>query len=222
MGLSPGFTGASRYYYENGPMSGAFDLHVSPEEYLAFEEAAQEKHEYWGGRIHAMAGAAPDHVLVATNITVELGGQMKGRPCRVYTADLRTHVASADLYAYPDVAALCGRPLFGGPRRNVLLNPQVLVEVLSESTAAFDRGWKWEQYQKLESLTDYLLVAQDRRWVEHYTRTPDGAWAYRSYSQPEDVVEFASLGCHLALADVYDKVELSEPAPLPFPTPGAD
>jgi Uma2 family endonuclease len=190
-------------------MAAAFDTLISEEEYLEQEERAETKSEYWRGRVYAMAGVSELHALIVWNVAGEFRQQMRGRSCRAYSSDLKVRIESTGLYTYPDVAALCGRAEFAKARGDVLLNPQVLVEVLSPSTEATDRGWKWAHYQLLPSLTDYLMVAQDGLRVEHYRRTEAGdAWLYREYRDLNDVVELSSVGCRLSLAEIYDKVDL--------------
>ncbi len=158
-----------------------------------------------------MAGAAPDHVLIASNITVGLGLQFRGRPCRVFNADLSVAAAPGDIYTYPDVVALCGPPRYETTHSPAsLLNPQLIVEVLSPSTEAYDRGDKFLYYQRLDSLTDYVLVAADRMRVEHYVQQ-EGAWVPTGYSRSHDRLVFASLEAELTLAEIYDKVDLPAP-----------
>ncbi len=179
---------------------------VTEEEYLARERCAETKSEFVNGEIFAMSGAREPHNLVAMNVGASLHSQFRGRPCRVYGSDMRVRVSATGLNTYPDVSALCGPPRFHDAIRDTLLNPQVLVEVLSESTEAWDRGGKWEHYQRLESLTDYLLIAQDRVRVEHFTRGPDGAWTCREYTRMEEVIELQSVGARLEVEAMYDKV----------------
>src|SRR5947209_59661 len=148
----------------------------TPQEYLAREREAKYKSEYLYGDIVAMAGASEQHNLITTNIVRELSLQFKGRPCRAYASDMRVKVSDSGLYTYPDVAAVCGEARFEDVKRDTLLNPTVIVEVLSESTEAYDRGDKFALYRGLETLTDYLLVAQDTVRVEHFVRQPEGRW----------------------------------------------
>ncbi len=179
---------------------------LTPEEYLARERAAETKSEYIDGVLVAMGGASPRHVLITTNITGELYGQLKGRPCRVFSQDLRVRVEEAGMYAYPDVAAVCGEPTFDAGALDVLTNPTLIVEVLSESTEAYDRGLKFARYRQRASLQEYLLVAQDRVSVERYSRQGE-FWVLTEATHLEDAIELPSIGCTLALRDVYDKVE---------------
>jgi Uma2 family endonuclease len=154
-----------------------------------------------------MSGGSREHNLIATNIVGELRNQFKGRPCCVYSGDLKVRMEAADASAYPDVMAICGEHQYLDGRRDVVTNPVVIVEVLSESTEAYDRGQKFAHYRTLPSLMVYLLVAQDQVRAELYTRTEDGAWLLRSFDQLTDQVPLTAIDAQLVLAEVYDKVE---------------
>jgi Uma2 family endonuclease len=179
---------------------------ITPEQYLAQERLAEIKSEYLSGEVFAMSGASERHNLVAGNAFAALHGQRRGRPCRVYASDMRVKVAATGLYTYPDVSVVCGKVEFEDEQRDTLLNPQVIIEVLSKSTAAYDRGEKFEQYRKIPSLAEYLLIAQERPLIEHYTRQPDGRWLLSEANDLQDAIELSSIGCRLALADVYEDV----------------
>ncbi len=180
--------------------------YLTPEEYLALERRAKIKSEYWQGELYAMAGASTNHTIIGANALAELVMQLKGRPCTAHTSDMRVKVARADLYTYPDVTIVCGKAKFEDRHEDTLLNPTVIIEVLSPSTEAYDRGAKFELYRMLESLSDYLLVSQERPTIEHYTRQPDDQWLLATYKGLDAVAAIPSIGCELRLADVYDKV----------------
>jgi Uma2 family endonuclease len=184
--------------------------YLTPEEYLAVERRNEYKSEYIDGEMVAMTGASRRHNIIAVNITASLDGQLTGRPCEIYANDMRVRIASKREYAYtyPDVVVVCGEPQFEDDHLDTFLNPTVLVEVLSESTERYDRGKKFSFYRTIESLAEYVLVAQDEYKVEQYVRQPDGRWLLADHSSPEDVVEIASVQCALALRDVYKKVVL--------------
>jgi len=182
--------------------------YISPEEYLAIERKAEQKSEYLHGQMVAMGGASERHNLIVTNISRELSLQMKGRPCKVYTNDMRVKVSATGLYTYPDVVALCGETRFDDQLRDTLVNPALLVEVLSESTEAYDRGEKSENYRRLESLVEYLFVAQDRVHIEHYVRQDDNTWLLSDARAPGEAVKLSSIECSLLLSEVYDKVDI--------------
>jgi len=186
--------------------------HLTPEQYLAIERTAESKSEYYQGEMFAMSGAREAHNLIAFNLAAELGPQIRKRPCKAYMSDMRVHIPATGLYTYPDASALCGEPQFLDNTRDTLLNPQVIAEVLSPSTEAYDRGRKFEHYRSIDALREYLLVSSDRISVELFTRQADGAWILRSSAKPEDIVEIASLGVRIALADLYDKVDFTQPA----------
>lgn len=188
---------------------------LTPQEYLAFERQANTKNEYYGGEVFALAGASKNHSAIVPNIAYLLVGQLKGRPCTVYSSDMRVKVSATGLYTYPDVAVVCGQPRFDDEQEDTLLNPTVIVAVLSKSTEAYDRGDKFAHYRALESLTDYLLVAQDFPNIEHYTREADGSWRFSESRGLDQVTVIDSIHCHLGLSDVYDKVLLTGPTRAP-------
>lgn len=181
----------------------------TPEEYLALERSAESKHEYFNGEIFAMSGASKWHVLIVTNLVVELGSQLKGGPCQVYSTDLRVRVAPTGLYTYPDVIVLCDEPRFSDEQEDTLLNPALIIEVLSESTKDYDRGGKFEQYRTIDSFVEYLLIAQDRSHVEHHTRQLDASWILQETNNLEDTIHLKSVRCSLRMADIYFRIDLS-------------
>ena len=186
-------------------------------EYLAFERASETRHEFFRGEVFAMNGGAPEHSVIGLNIGGELRGRLKHRPCQIYNGDTRIRVDISGLYTYPDVSALCGKPKFDDERGDTLLNPSLLVEVLSPSTEAYDRGKKFEHYRRIPSLTEYLLVSQDQCLVERYSRMDDGDWRLTVFNRSEDVVVLESLDCELPLTEIYLKIEFpaQEPADSP-------
>jgi Uma2 family endonuclease len=192
-------------------MSVQPETRYTVEEYLAMELASREKHEYFEGEVFATTGASFSHTVVAGNVSGELRLQLKGKPCRVAFSDLRVRTGTSGLFTYPDVVVVCGQPKLDQPG-DTLTNPAVIIEVLSESTEAYDRGRKFELYQAIESLTDYLLVAQDTPRIEHYRRQAGRQWLYTLASGIDASVAIASIGCELKLAEVYEKVDgLREP-----------
>lgn len=189
-------------------MSSQPKTYLTPEEYLAIERKANYKSEYLNGEMFAMAGASERHVLIVTNVVAELRGQLRRRPCTVYSTDLRVRVSPTGLYTYPDVVVVCGQPQFADDQRDILLNPTLIVEVLSESTEGYDRGEKFEHYRTLASFSEYVLIAQDRYHVEHFVRQPDNQWLLSETNRSEDTIHLSSIDCDLTLAEVYDKVEI--------------
>ena len=181
--------------------------YFTPEEYLELEVKAPYKSQYVAGEIYAMAGVEPWHIQIVDNITFALKTQFGDRPCQSYATDMRVRAKAGELYTYPDVSALCGKPKYDFSKRpSTLLNPQVIFEVLSPSTEAFDRGDKFARYRKLESLTDYVLVASEFMRVEHFVRRDDATWTLTEYSQSDDKVLLRPLDCALSLADLYRRV----------------
>ncbi len=186
---------------------------IEPDEYLAIDSQAEYKSEYFRGEIFAMSGATLRHAQVVTNLVSDIHGQLRKSSCRVYSSDVRVKVAPTGLYTYPDVVIVCGKAEMEKKQQNTLLNPVVILEVLSPSTEAYDRGEKFEHYRALESLTDYLLVAQNKAKIEHFHRQDDGQWALSESRGIDDTIDIASIECKLALSDVYDKVEFDEEKP---------
>lgn len=183
---------------------------LTPEEYLAIERAAETKSEYLDGQMFAMAGASRDHVLITGNLGSLLRDQLRPRGCRTYTSDLRVAVGATGLYTYPDVVVVCGEERFEDAEVDTLLNPTLLVEVLSPSTESYDRGRKFDHYRALESLREYVLVSQSEAKVERYTRQEDGTWNYAVAEGLGSVLQLPGAGCELRLADVYDQTAVAE------------
>jgi Uma2 family endonuclease len=178
---------------------------MSPEEYLAFERASEQRHEYADGEIFAMAGGTREHSLTATNIVGELRAALRGRRCEVHGSDLRIKVPSTGRYVYSDGVVVCGRAVFEDETRDTLLNPLVIVEVLSDSSEAYDRGDKFLQYQSIPSIKDYVLASQKEARIEHFRRLPDGTWLLRILRPGERLV-LESTGCEIAVDDAYLRV----------------
>ncbi|MAS36854.1 MAG: hypothetical protein CL610_22810 [Anaerolineaceae bacterium] len=186
--------------------------HMTEVEYLAFERASEIKHEFLDGQVYAMTGASRAHNLISLYTAANLINQLKGRPCEVYPSDMRLKVQASGLYTYPDVTVVCGEPQFADGEFDTLLNPTLLIEVLSPSTESYDRGKKFQQYRQLESLQEYILIAQDSPRIEHFLRQPDSdTWVLQDAAGLDTSLQLASIGCTLALADVYEKVTFEEP-----------
>jgi Uma2 family endonuclease len=181
---------------------------VSREEYLEFERKAASKHEYLKGEVFAMTGASLRHNLISVNILAALKQQLKQTDCKVVGSDMRVAAPGATLYTYPDVVAFCGEPKLEDEQFDTLLNPCLIVEVLSRSTAAYDREIKFGYYRTIESLAEYVLVAQDRYYVAQYAKQPDGRWLLTDYRSPEDALRLESVNCPLSLREIYDQVSL--------------
>ena len=180
---------------------------LTEEEYLALERQAEFRSEYVAGEMFAMAGASRRHNRIVTNLVAALDGQLRARPCNVYSNDMRVKMQSTGLYTYPDVVATCGEEMFADRENDVLLNPLVVIEVLSDSTEAYDRGKKFENYQSVESLKEYLLVAQNSHRVEQFVRQSGKNWIYSESHEPGEIIRIQSIKCELQLEDIYLKVE---------------
>ncbi len=183
-------------------------VEITPEEYLAAERQADFKSEYFAGEVFAMAGASYAHNLIVANVIAELRQQLKGKDCTAVPSDLRLWIESAKHYLYPDVTVVCGEPEFTDEHVDTLVNPRLVVEVLSKSTRDFDRGEKFTMYRTLPSFAEYVLIAQDRHHVEHFARQADGRWLLTDIDQVADTVSLTSIEGQLALAEIYDKVPL--------------
>ncbi len=186
--------------------SAAAQSYLTPEAYLILEREATTKSEYLNGQIYAMAGASRAHNLIAGNIFGELRSQLRMRACETYINDMRVKVRPTERYTYPDVVVVCDEPHFEDAELDTLLNPTVLVEVLSPSTESYDRGEKFVHYRQVASLQEYVLVAQDSIRVEHYLRQGT-QWLLTEFSEQDDVLNFVSIGCALSLREIYAKVE---------------
>ena len=187
-------------------MSQRIVPYISPQEYLRRERLAEYKSEYLNGEIFAMTGASRQHNRITINISSSLNLQLKGRPCETYAVDMRVKVRASGLYTYPDVAVACGEPQFEDSEFDTLLNPTLLVEVLSPSTERYDRIAKTSYYRTIDSLAEHLLVAQDEIRLEQYVKSPNGQWLLAEYRDLDGVVELTSIGCELKLSDVYDRI----------------
>ncbi|AUB81059.1 Uma2 family endonuclease [Candidatus Thiodictyon syntrophicum] len=177
-------------------------------DWLAAERASdQGRTEFLDGEVFAMAGASEAHNLIAGNVYGELRTAFKGRPCYVYTSDMKVRIESANLGTYPDVMAVCGERRFWDDRRDVITNPTLIVEVLSDSTESYDRGDKFAYYRSLPSLSAYLLLSQHRVGAELFLRQGGGDWLLRTYSDLRDGIPLTALDALLPLSEVYDKVE---------------
>jgi Uma2 family endonuclease len=188
-------------------------------QYLQMERSSPERHYYLDGEIRAMVGESLAHGDISVNLVATLGNQVRGTPCRVRTKAtkvcsgpiLSAGETTRGLFWYPDVVVICGEPEYCDNLRDVVLNPKVIVEVLSESTEAFDRGEKFRCFQIWNpTLTDYLLVSQDRPQIEHFTRQGDGSWSYRLTTGLDARVVIPSISCTLNLAEVYDRITFAE------------
>jgi Uma2 family endonuclease len=194
--------------YEGFRMASQVKPFASAAEYLALERASEEKHEFFDGEIVAMTGASENHNLIVSNLVRELGVQLKNRGGKVYPSDMRVSIPAENRYVYPDVTVVTTESHFEDDRRDTLLNPQVVIEVLSDSTEAYDRGDKFSSYRTLPSVLDYVLVLQDRAQVEHFVRHQGEDWLLKTHRGLDAMFDLPAIGCRLALRDIYLNVPL--------------
>jgi Uma2 family endonuclease len=180
---------------------------LSPADYLVIERAAETKSEFFDGEMFAMAGTTKNHARIVMNIGGELRSRLKGRKCEPFATDLRVKVETNGLYTYPDLVVVCGEQHFEDDRLDTLLNPTLIVEVLSESTERYDRVKKFDLYRALPSLQEYVLVSQSEPRVEQFLRQPDGGWTLRITTDPTAFVNLTSIACEIPFAEIYERVD---------------
>lgn len=185
---------------------------MTSEQYLMQERVAEYRSEFYRGETFAMADASRSHNLICTNLVRRLAEQCDNRDCEVYQGDMRVKISATGLYVYPDVVVACEQPQFEDGELDTLLNPRVLVEVLSKTTESYDRGTKWRHYQSLPSLREYVLVSQSSALVELYRRASDEGWLYVAYHDPSQPIVLDSIDCQLQLDQIFAKVGF-EPEP---------
>lgn len=177
------------------------------DEYLALERASEVRHEFVDGFVYAMAGEIPEHSTICFNLAVAVGRQIKDGPCRGFSPNMKVRTDPAGLFAYPDLMVVCGEPLFHDDRRDVLVNPTVIFEVLSPSTEAYDRGEKFLRYRtRIAALRDYVLVSQGGPLVEHFGKQQDGSWSLTEVRGISGILHLPSIACELPLIEVYNRV----------------
>jgi Uma2 family endonuclease len=191
-------------------MSALTQPQWTAETYLAYDRQHTERHEFIGGQVRAMSGASRRHNNIASATNAAIFNQIAERPCEVYQADMRVHIAATVTYTYPDLAVACGDIQFLDDTFDTLLNPLVLIEVLSPSTEAYDRGTKAQHYRSIPSLQEYLFITQDASRIEHYIRQDGRVWTLRDVLGIDASLTLASIKCQVALRDVYRKVSFDE------------
>jgi Uma2 family endonuclease len=191
------------------------ELLFTVDEYLKLERSSDERHEYLDGHIYLMAGESLEHGDICMNLSREVSAHLKGTPCRALSKDSKVRSGpdpklknrKKGLYSFPDLLVVCGEPVWHDEHQDVLLNPRVIIEVLSKTTAEFDRGEKFQRYPTWNpTLTDYVLVSQDRPLLEHFSRRETGDWLYTRVNQLSGCLRIESIGCTLSLSEVYDRV----------------
>ncbi|MCU7834967.1 MAG: Uma2 family endonuclease [gamma proteobacterium symbiont of Taylorina sp.] len=179
---------------------------LTARDYLSMERVAETKSEFFNGEIFAMAGASRKHNQITSNLVRLVGNQIQDRSCSIYSADMKVKVENMDKYTYPDVVLSCEDELFEDENEDVLLSPIIIIEVLSDSTEAYDRGDKFLHYQNIESLKEYILFSQKTYLLEHYIKKSDNQWLYQEYHQLGDKIHLKSVDCFINLDDAYSKV----------------
>lgn len=187
-------------------MSQTARKYYSVEEYLALEDAANYKSEYFQGEIFAMAGRTYNRDVISLNLASALNLAFTNRECVAFTSDMKVKVSARSFYTYPDVSAVCGQPVFDSGRTDIITNPIFIAEVLSDSTSRYDRGGKFELYRTLDSLEDYVLLDQNRVLVEYYHRLHPGEWLLKTYDKIEDSLNFQAVAVEVSLRQIYNKV----------------
>lgn len=190
-------------------MSAIPKTKLTPAEYLEFERKSEERHGFFDGEIFAMSGAKRNHNKISTNLSGLVWQHLKGKDCESYSNDMRVFVPQTGLYTYPDLVVVCGEPQFQDDVFDTLLNPILLIEVLADSTESYDRGKKFQHYCSIESLREYVLVSQNEAGIEKYVKTGDGFWLLSEAVGLGAEIEFESIECRIALAEVFDKIDFS-------------
>ncbi len=178
-----------------------------PEEYLKVEEQAQEKSEYHNGEVVSMAKATPNHIRITKNVTFAIDEKIEGKACESFFADLKVWIEQRNFYTYPDVMVICGQPQFFKGRHDTIVNPSIIIEVLSASTESYDRKDKFHAYWTLDSLKEYVLIDQYQVRVEYFRRVDAQTWELRIFTKTEDVLSLQSIEAEIPLSKIYRKVE---------------
>ena len=182
--------------------------------YLKRERVSTIKHEYYAGEIFAMSGASEAHNLIASNVNAIIYAQIRGRGCRIYPSDMRIRIVKTGLYTYPDMTIVCGMPEFTDmTKRDTLLNPTLIIEILSPSTERYDRGVKFQNYRTIGTLKEYILIAQNKHHIERYTRHEGNTWILTEAVGIDSTIVLESIQCTLSLADAYELVDLPPESP---------
>lgn len=179
-------------------------------DYLTYEDESQEKHEYHDGYIVSMAGGTANHSQISANVTGSMFASLKDKNCNYFNSDLKVSAQKVNHYYYPDGLVICGKPRFEGNRKDIILNPTLIVEVLSKSTESYDRGEKFAMYRTIPSLQEYVLVSQKTEHIESFFKNEQGIWQLAEAKGTEGILPLYSLDIELPLADVYSKVEFEE------------
>jgi len=184
---------------------------LTPDEYLKLEETSEIKHEYYDGEIFALSGGSSNHSRIAINVQSALNIAFRKKNCSVFNSDLRVLIESNGLYTYPDVSALCGEIKFAEGRNDTIINPALIIEVLSDSTKDYDRGQKFELYRALPSLKEYVLIHQDQIYIEQYVKQSSGQWLLTDIKKEQEKLVLESVEEILSIEEIYEKVQWEKP-----------
>jgi Uma2 family endonuclease len=198
-------------------MSAVTKMKLSEAEYLSIERAAEFKSEFYNGEMFARAGASFLHNRIKDNLVVAIGGRLQSGPCFTCSGDQRVKVDRTGLYTYPDLLIVCGNPEFDSEQKDTLLNPQVIIEILSESTESYDRGKRSSHYRRLSSLREYVLVSQEDKLIERFVRQPDDTWILTTFDNPDGEFALSTVPVRIPMADVYRGVEIAKSPYEPVP-----
>lgn len=187
-------------------------IRLSAKAYLEWEAETDERHEFYDGRVVAMAGGTLEHDAIGTNVRGTLFGMLRGKPCKVFFSDLKIFIDAANAYVYSDGMVICGPPAHPSNNRDRVSNPVWIMEVLSDATEQNDRGSKFAKYQSLPSFREYVLISQHEPAVEVFFRQENQIWQYSRYTQAEQIIPFRSIDCEMKLSDIYEGISFPDPA----------
>ena len=191
-------------------MSALPQMQMTESEYLALERSSEIKHEFIAGELYAMSGASETHNLIASSTNAMLYNQLRGRPCKIYHSDMKVRTPATRSYTYPDITVVCGEAQIADDQRDILLNPTVIIEILSPTTERYDRGKKFQHYREIPSLQEYVLIAQDSPRVERFVRQEGGFWQFSDTHGLEASLALDSIACTQHLAEIYEQVSFDE------------
>jgi Uma2 family endonuclease len=191
-------------------MSAHAQPRLSEEQYLEIERKAEFRHQFFDGIMYAMSGGSPSHAFIISTLNAAFRNALKQRPCQVASSDLRVRVTEGGLYTSPDIVVICGDLKFADDQKDTVTNPTLLIEVLSPSTEAYDRGVKFEQYRKIESLREYAVVSQSLPHIELFRRRSENEWLLTEFNNLDQTCRFDSVDCTIPLAEIYDKIKFEE------------
>lgn len=189
-------------------MSAQTHTYCTEQEYLDLERKSDQKHEFYAGEVVALAGGSAQHNRITINVITNLYNQLQNRSCNVYSSDMRIKIPHSKSYVYPDVSVVCGQEHFDDDSEDTLMNPIVIIEVLSPSTERHDRGKKFEYYRTIESLQEYILIAQDAKRIDHFTRQSTSLWMFSSLGEAEDMLYLTSIDCTITIRAIYHNTAL--------------